>query len=324
MKKMNKILVTIAIITTMGTSSQVMAGAEAYSYLELSNIQLFNETADRQADFNDFTNWRNRPSSQTSAGSSFGASDSYSNPSGHDASMSCSGSDSDCARIVENDPARSSAAINFGRSDTFGDGGSLITGVPDSTAPSSANIWTIAEGLQDTTGFTAGQSNTLSTTEFTFALTEETTLRLDFDADGELFTKLHQDQVQATADFNWSASIVEILPGGGAGDMVFNWAPNGKIGDGISGGTELLDGFNMNMGTGVTSKGESGTGLLAGEFSAKTTLGPSSYRFTISHKSSIVTDAVKDPTEPPKGIPEPATLALLFAGLGMLGFVRRF
>lgn len=289
---MKKSLLSLALVAATGISAQVNAGAIAYSYLELTNVQLFNVTADRQADASDFSNLDIGASSEASATSSFGAGVVTSNPIGHDTQLACSGN---CGGIVGNDPTQQLGSNNFGRSDTFGDGGFLITGLGGT---SSANVWTAAEGRQDITGFTSGQSNALSSTEFAFTLDDELTFRLDFTAQGELFSQLDQDEFSAISGFSWSASIVEVFSDG-TETQVFTWAPNA-----------------LNQSRSVLSAGQSAYSFGPTGFSDETTLEAGNYRFTINHTSQISTRAEVSQ------IPEPATLLLLAAGLGMIGVSR--
>jgi len=67
MNKMKKTLIAVAVAATAGMSSQAMAGAIAYSYLELFDVKIINNTAGRQADRSDFSSLSPASTSQASA-----------------------------------------------------------------------------------------------------------------------------------------------------------------------------------------------------------------------------------------------------------------
>lgn len=307
MKKLTRgLLTSTAVAMAMGLSMQAHAGATAYSYLEVDNFKVFNNTTNIQLDVSDFSFIDIGDSSSASAVTSFGPPGATASPSSTDTLLACSGN----CTVGENDPTLQPAA-SFGRGDTDGQG-AVISGTP--AGSDGADVWSVAEGQQVSTGFTTAQSGARTTTEFEFTLAADTTVRFDLDGIAELYVELHQDEVQAQASYSWNVSIVNIDDGN---TEVLNWAPDGSV-NAISGGTELSDDFSMNDSVGVVSAGDDGTGLQNGFFSMLTTLeGQTRYKFTIGHASQINTEAVKEQ------IPEPSILLLLGAGLAGLGFIRR-
>lgn len=92
---------------------------------------------------------------------------------------------------------------------------------------------------------------------------------------------------------------------------IFSWAPNGVVGSGvISGGTESIDGVNLNLGLGPNSTYNPGSGSFA---AATNALATGQYTLNISMSNQVSAMPV----------PEADTWAMLLAGLGLVGFAAR-
>lgn len=191
------------------------------------------------------------------------------------------------------------------RADSLLDG-APVTGIVG--APLGANARAVAEVLLTGNGIGGGDSDLNENTLFSFSLAQARTLRLSFDADLYLRTFLSADSKigsSAAATSKLTFSLFDL----GTGANLFSWAPNGAAG-GIIGGTELLDGANLNDSITALIPGANFSRDLPGSqsFLAETTLGAGNYQFIVSHVVGA------DGTQV---IPEPGTM--LLAGVGLLG-----
>jgi len=205
------------------------------------------------------------------------------------------------------------AGNQLGRADSKLDGAPLL-GLGQ---PTGANARTVAEVQLTSTGSGTGDSRLGLNTTFDFNLALAKAIRLDFDADLYLRAFLSSDVKSglAQASSGLVFSIIQ-LGAGGAGTTIFEWAPNGLAG-GITGGTELQDGENLNTTIAALVGGDNFTNDLPGSqhFRADTNvLGVGSYRFSIRHTNA---------TDAQQVLPEPGTLLLAGGALLGLAALRR-
>lgn len=163
--------------------------------------------------------------------------------------------------------------------------GSVLAG-----AGSASSIGEITAGPA---GFASGSNSMVAT----FLVTSPGTVSFAFNA-------LPYMQVLGTGN---AFSTMTIAISNGA-SQVFNWAPDGVVGSGISGGTETADGHNLNFGIGSGSYNPT-TGSFAATTSSLVT--PGMYTLNISMSNQV------------SAVPEADSWAMLLVGLGLVGLRLR-
>jgi hypothetical protein len=190
------------------------------------------------------------------------------------------------------------------------------------------NAQTIAESHLATTGSASGTSTNSSATGLTatvvsgaggvldFSFTADPLIRTFLQLNGGLFA---QGTLSASLTLT-CASAAGCGAGVAQGAVVFSWAPDGLIGSGISGGTEVADGESLNLSVsnfnppgGALNYSDNG-GIFSTYHAITNALGAGTYTLSLAMTS---TDSTL------KAVPEPGTIGLLGLGLAALGFTAR-
>ena len=141
-----------------------------------------------------------------------------------------------------------------------------------------------------------------------------TKVEIAFDANSYLRAMLSSNGLvppTATAAYSWAISLVDVN-----GDPVFEWSPDGKLGSGISGGTEYADAFRMNATRSALFAGDDFiVNNATGAFQAETD-GLAAGVYTVSIRQTATADAFLK-------VPEPASLALVGGALLAVGAAGR-
>jgi hypothetical protein len=180
--------------------------------------------------------------------------------------------------------------------------GAPITGIGQPT-PAQAKTDAIAQLV--TPGVANSSANLGLTTQFSFVLSSDQAFGISFDTLIHELAYMDSPLFNATAGAGWTLDIVNQATGA----SVFHWAPDGVLGSGISGGSEISDACNLQISRGVIGPGTATFDCTGHEQAVTGILSAAiTYTGSIAHQNRADVQLA---------VPEPATLALV--GIGLLG-----
>lgn len=187
--------------------------------------------------------------------------------------------------------------------------GTPINGLPGTLG---ANARTAALSQLTSNGVANSAANLALLTTFAFSVAASQAVTIDFNALVHLMAFANGPGT-ANAGVGWTIDITQQLASG-ASVQVFHWAPDGVVGTGIIGGTELVDSCNLQASRGVFLPGTNPFDCTGGERALTPVLiAGNNYTLSIAHQ--VRSDVTL--------VPEPETLLLMGLGLVGLGIAQR-
>ncbi len=303
--KRTSLTLAIGLLGLAATAQNAHAGAYTYASSQ-TTLALMDSTGTNILDISAFSQLNFLNTSSDAASLTGATPSSITNPvvPTGDSLLACVGN---CTGVTENNFALNGTANQYSRADTDL-AGAIITGLGP-TAPATAN--TLSEiSLTSTNPFAGSNGNVNNNSSFTFKLGTDQQIMLSLSGIVSSLTSMTPDVASglAKSSTSWEATISD-----SAGNVIFDWKPDGTATGGLIGGTLITDTLNTALQSTCSVAGcvsnVSSTGI--GKALTPLLIGGQQYTFALSQGSTSQNQVVL------KNVPEPSILGLM--GVGLIG-----